>query len=68
MSEDMTSMPCSFCCKTIEFPRRIITEGGLARCKYCGMAVKFKKRFHAEDKPTRRKGNGTSRTSTRRLQ
>ena len=36
-------MPCGFCCKMMAVPRELYEQGGLYRCKKCGMAVRFKK-------------------------
>ena len=36
-------IPCGFCCAMMEVPKSLYEQGGIHRCKKCGMGVRYNK-------------------------
>ena len=40
---DVLYIPCGFCCAMMEVPKSLYEQGGVHRCKKCGMGVRYSK-------------------------
>lgn len=43
VNPDVLYVPCGFCCTMMEVPKSLYEQGGIHRCKKCGMGVRYSK-------------------------